>query len=500
MLKEFKQDLANTISALLANAFVEVFHQKFSSHIVSRVQGKVNGVIGHYLRTGLNTNRTEEKLRAGQNNRYIAYMPVELNSKHNLAGEAGKRSQSHAEKIRNPSTAGTILDIRVLSETTGIKVVILTEDSHGKLIKMQELNPVTKPASQTVTLIYTPKSAQYPDGHYEVHNNKPVEGASKGKSCLFHALARGMKPEASEEEIGLEADRLRSVESDTLRRHPGQWEPFIKCKEWTEAIRGGDWYMAEGAAPKKIIKETKTVLQKEVGKTELYKDWKKCAIQNPGIGQFINADHQPPVSSILAARKFNQNSKLATAMLEVATNSSPLDNNLIPYVHKYHGLELPIVYVPKEVHREFLSTKSKSFRKTVATAISQDDVVGAFKLTILGSMARFRLDGTKNFKNFQDNQMSKTRLTIFEKSFQQHSTKMVEQWFSLLQGKGVMTTAHVDTIKAWIENEGYKNQNEQRSGRKRRVRSLLPPSQSGVLPPGNMKKRCNENYRDLPPR
>ncbi|KAL6466284.1 hypothetical protein MHYP_G00264170 [Metynnis hypsauchen] len=83
-------------------------------------------------------------------------------------GESGKRSQSHAEKIRNPTTAGTILDIRVLSETTGTMVVILTEDSHGKLTKMQELNPSTKPARQTVTLIYIPKSAQYPDGHHDV--------------------------------------------------------------------------------------------------------------------------------------------------------------------------------------------------------------------------------------------------------------------------------------------------------------------------------------------
>ena len=160
MLKEFKQDLADTISTLLADALVDVFHQKFSRHIASHVQGKVNGIIGHYVKTGLKIDRTEEKLRARQNNRYIAYMPGVLNSKHKLAGESGKCSQSHAEKIRNTTKAGTILDIRVLSETTGTKVVILTEDSHGKLTKMQELNPVTTHASQTVTLIYRPKSAQ----------------------------------------------------------------------------------------------------------------------------------------------------------------------------------------------------------------------------------------------------------------------------------------------------------------------------------------------------
>ncbi|XP_071383623.1 uncharacterized protein [Centroberyx affinis] len=461
MLKELKQDLADTISALLAKALVEVFHQKFSSHFVSRVQGQVNGIIGRYVRTGLKSDRTEEKLRAGQNNRYIAYMPGDPNSKHKLAGEAGKHSQSHAEKIRNSTTAGTILDIRVLSETTGTKVVILTEDSQGKLTKMQELNPGTKPASQTVTLIYRPKSAQYPDGHYDVRiNNQTVSVAGEGKSCLFHALARGMKPEASEEEIALEAGRLRSVEADTLLRHPGQWEPFVKRKVWTEAIRGGDWYMAEGAGPKKIIKENKKVLQKEVGKIERYADWIKYRGKNPGIGKFINADHQPPVSSILEARKLNQNGKLAAAMLEVATNSSPLDTNLIPKVHKYHGRELPTVYVPQEVHRELPSTKSKAFRSSLATAISKDDVVGTFKLTILGAMVRFKLDSTKSFKDFQNSQKSKTRLNVFEKSFQQHCTKMVEQWSDSLKGKGVMTTTDVNTINAWITNQGYKDQND----------------------------------------
>ncbi|XP_044068809.1 uncharacterized protein LOC122883754 [Siniperca chuatsi] len=458
MLKKFKQDLADTISATLADVLVEVFHQKFSSHIVSRLQGQVNGIIGRYVRTGLKSDRTAEKLRAGQNNRYIAYMPK---SKHKVAGEAGKHSQSHAEKIRNPMTAGTVLDIRVLSETTGTKVVILTEDSHGRLTKMQELSPVTKPTSQTVTLIYRPKSAQYPDGHYDVSiNNQPVSIVNKGKSCLFHALAKGMKPEASEEAIALEADRLRSVEADTLLRHPGQWESFVKRKEWTEAIRGGDWYMAEGAVQKKIIKEKTKIIEKEVGKIKYYKNWKKYATNNPGIGKFINADHQPPVHSILEARKLNQNSRLAEAMLEVATNSSPLDNNLIPGVRKNHGLELPTVYVPAEIHREFPSTKSKAFRTCLATAISTDDVEGTFKLTILGANVRFKLNSTKNFNNFQNSTKSKTRLAIFEKSFQQHSTEMVQKWFNLLQGNGVMTNTNLTNITTWINNEGYDNQND----------------------------------------
>ncbi|XP_051816914.1 uncharacterized protein LOC127537765 [Acanthochromis polyacanthus] len=463
MLKEFKRDVADNISTLLADAFAEVFHQKLSSHIVSQVQGQVNGVIGRYVRTGLKSDRTEEKLRAGQNNRYISYMPGNVNSKYKLTGKEGQHSQLHAEKIKNPMTEGTILDIRVLAEARGTKVVILTEDSHGKLTKMQELSPSTEPASQTVTLIYRPKSAQYPDGHYDVQvNNQIVNIVSKDNNCLFHALARGMKPQASEEEIALEADRLRSVEADTLLRQPGQWDSIIKRKEWTDKIRGGDWYLAEGGARanQQKIKETKKVLKKEVGKVQKYKEWKKYAMQNPGMGQFINADHQPPVNSILEAQTMNQNSRLAEAMLEVATNSSPLKPNLIPKVHKHHGRELLTVYVPRETHYEFPSTKSKAFRQCLAETISNDDVVGTFKLTILGSMPRFKLDNTKNFNNFQNTKQSQTRLAILESSFQQHSTKLVEQWFNLLQGKNVMSGNDLTTITTWINHKCYNNNND----------------------------------------
>ncbi|XP_039873728.1 uncharacterized protein LOC120725116 [Simochromis diagramma] len=458
LLKDFKQDLASTISTLLADALVEVFHQKFSSHIVSIVKDKANGVIGKYVRNGLKSARTEEKLRAGQNNRYIAYMPKHPNSNLKVEGDAGQRSRSHAEKIKNSTTAGTILDIRVLSEATGTKVVILTEDSNGRLTKMQELSPDTRHANTTVTLIYRPKSDQYPDGHYDVHiNNQTVSIDNKGKSCLFSAWARGIKPQASEEEITVEANRLRSVEADALLSYPGQWESFIKRKELTETIRGGDWYMLEGTAPKQAIKESKELRQKLVGQVEKYKNWQTHAKGNKGIGKFINADHQPPVSSILKARKLNQNSRLAEAMLEVATNSS---TGNISDVHKYHGRELPTVYVPAEVHREFPSTKSQAFRDLLTRAISSNDVVGTFKLTILGSMPRFWLDSSRNFKNFQNTNISKSRLKDFEKSFPHHSEKMVKEWSDQLKNKGVMTDDHLTTINNWIANQGYKDQND----------------------------------------
>ncbi|CAI5640746.1 unnamed protein product [Oreochromis niloticus] len=362
---------------------------------------------------------------------------------------------------------GTILDIRVLSEATGTKVVILTEDSNGRLTKMQELSPDTRHANQTVTLIYRPKSHQYPDGHYDVHiNNQTVSIDNKGKSCLFYALACGMKPQASEKEVTLEANRLRSVEADTLLSYPAQWEPFIKQKELTETIRGGDWYMLEGAGASHKRKQRVT---SEISwpSRKIQKLANTCKKKIKGTGKFINADHQPPVTCIFKARKLNQNSRLAEAMLEVATNSS---TGNISDVDKYHGRELPTVYVPAEVHREFPSTKSPAFRDLLAKTISSNDVVGTFKLTILGSMPKFWLDSSRDFKNFQNKNISKSRLKDFENSFPHHSEKMVNKWFDQLKNKGVMTDDHLTTINNWIANQGYKDQNDPH---RREVANLL---------------------------
>ncbi|XP_062235882.1 uncharacterized protein LOC133932971 [Platichthys flesus] len=452
ILEDFKQDLANETSALLADALVEVFHQKFSSHFVSKAVGQVNNTIRGYVRTGLKSEKTEDKLRAGQNNRYISHMSVDMNSKRKQDKESGKRSESHAEKIKDSSTATTILDIRVLSETTGTKVIILTQDSHGKLTKIQELSPSTKSASQTVTLIYTPKSSQHPDGHYDVSiNNKTVKVTTKEKGSLFHALAQGLNPKATKEEIASEAGRLQSLEADTLVKHSDRWEPFLKYKERTDEIRGGDWYMEKEAGLKKTVKVNKKVIKD--GKVKKYNNWIKHVNSKPSTGQFIKAAHQPPMSSITQAGELNQNSKLAKAMLEVATKS-PAD------VENYKGLGLPTIYVPTKIQHEFPSTTTKQFRELLARTISQDNVVSALKLTILGAIPRFNFNSAKNYRDFQNKQVSKTRLAIFENNFEQHSKDLVNKWFNHLQEKGVMTKADLDTLTGWINNKGYENQTD----------------------------------------
>lgn len=458
LLKVFRMDLGDKISAILADALVEVFHQKFSSHVVSHVQGKINGFINGYVRAGLKSDRTEEKLRAGQHNRYISHMPSKVKGSSRISGVL---SLLYAERIEDPTVPGNIFDGRVLSETTGTKLVILTEDSHGNLIKMQEMNPGTRSATKTVTLVYRPKSAQYPDGHYDVQiDNRTVTINSEEKSCMFHAIARGLHPGASEDYVVKEARNLRALEAESLIAHANKWESFAKRKMQTDAIRGGNWFMFEAGARKKL-RESRERLKEEVGKIKTYKEHRKDLKKNPGLGQFIHGDHQPALSSILEVSPHE--SKLAQAMLEKATNSSPLDNKQINNVKKNHGLNLPVVRVPKEVHMECLSTKSKGYRDLVATSIRNDDVESTMKYMILGGMPTCMLKPNNNNNNtndFQNSQMSRTRFEAFKESFPAHSRKMVETWYDHLQSKGVMNESNLANVTDWLNRKGYNDQND----------------------------------------
>ncbi len=68
---------------------------------------------------------------------------------------------------------------------------------------------------------------------------------------------------------------------------------------------------------------------------------------------------------------------------------------------------------------------------------------------------------SNNFKDSLNNEMSKTRLSIFEESYPQHSTRLVTTWYDLLKDKGVMTREHFNTVTEWINRKGYDDPNDE---------------------------------------
>ncbi|XP_033853276.3 uncharacterized protein LOC117398398 isoform X1 [Acipenser ruthenus] len=464
ILEGFKHELSDIIAKKLSDVVVQIFHDKFSSHLFNIAKVQANQHLSNYLRIGFKTERTKEKLKAGQNNSYIANNPVDIKSNKNLHTDKLQRVQSYAQKIKEIDTPGTILDLRILAEATRTKVVIFTEDNQGKLNKMQVVDPNTNTASQTVELVYKPKSDQYPDGHYDLClSGKVVRLENEDKSCMFHALARGLQLTSSDEHVSSSVEKLRMLEAETLLNKSSQWASFIKRKQWTDGIRGGDWFMAEGAAPIRR-QETKNELKKHLGIVKKYKK-NRIFMYKSGIGHFINADHQPPVNSILSAYNMNQNSKLAIAMLEVATQSSPLNVSLIPSVHKYHGMNLPTSLLPQVLHRRFPSTISKKFREELAKSISTNNVRDAFKLTFIGAIPDYILKpSTKKNNNKTSNRaqlrLNAQRLAVFHNTILQSHINILNKWYKKLSPKNVMNQNDYNAIHTWINAKGYLDQND----------------------------------------
>ena len=447
LLNDFRQEIINSISELLAKALVEVFHQKFSSHIVNKVQSKINDAIGGYVITGLNTEGTEKKLNAGQESTYTKHMPGDVQA-------AGQKSKSHAEKVKDSENTGSEVDIKVLSEATGTKVVVFTEGKDGKLTKMQEMNPSTDDASQTVTLVYRPESDEHPDGHYDVLIDGQIVSVEHGD--LYHALARGMNTDASDEEMKSAATDLRTKEAEALEENSSHFESFIQRQEWIEELITGSYAISEdiksGDAETQEQNEQKKALQAMKAQSEkttaqiLLRSRENAITNVIGTVKITNRDNQPPKNCILIAAQFSTGSKLSKIMCEVATDSSD-----------YAKCKLPVVYAPHERYNKYPTVQSAVLSKLLAQTISNDDVEGTFKLTILCAMPTFMLGRTY----FNNEDMSLTRLVSFEYSFPERAKEMVNIWFKLLKGKtDLMTSETVRSLGHWINTKRYLDQND----------------------------------------
>ncbi|XP_061100213.1 uncharacterized protein LOC133130021 [Conger conger] len=439
-LNDFRQRIIDSVSTLLAKTLVDVFHQKFSSHLVNKIKGEINGVIRNQVKSGLKIKRTEDKL-PGQAGAHASTKP---------GGKAGgsrssQQSKSHAVKVKNSENTGSEVDIRVLSEVTGTKVVILTAGKDGKLAKMQEINPKTKDASQTVTLVYRPKSDQHPDGHYDVLINNKTVSVEKGD--LYLAVARGMKPDSSDDDITSAATDLRTKEAEALEKNPSLWEPFLLRDEWIKELITTSSFRAEGAAESQdSVKQNKKHFQNIMKEESEKVKEQSNANDKDGTPNISNGRKQPSKKSILIAGHFNKDSKLSKLMFEVATDSSD-----------HAKCQLPVVYAPHERHHKFPTAESPEFKKLLSQTISKDDVEVTFKLTILGAMPTFMLER----KRFLNEDMSLTRLDSFEHNFPKYTKKMVNTWFKLLEGKtDLMTPDTKQTLEDWISSKGYLDPND----------------------------------------
>ncbi|XP_064419372.1 uncharacterized protein LOC135359053 [Latimeria chalumnae] len=241
-LKKFKDSLADYLSTELSKNVVNIFHQKFSSHLVDKVKGKLDDYITGKVKGTLKTEETMEKLNSAKKS--IETVSISQSK------ESNEPIKNYRKKVKNPDNPGSLLDLKVLSEATGTKIIILHETEKGKLKRKSLLEPSKSSVSTSVQLLYRPASKDYPDGHYNiVISGKIIIMDSKKKTNVYYVLAKGLEPAGSEAQVEDKATELRSLEVTKLKNESSSWKGLVLRKTWVVTIRGGGLFTAVDGKP-----------------------------------------------------------------------------------------------------------------------------------------------------------------------------------------------------------------------------------------------------------
>ncbi|XP_019911653.3 uncharacterized protein LOC105006331 [Esox lucius] len=443
-LNAFKTEVAEVMASCLAETVFQVFHQKFSSHLVGLAQEQINGYIGGFISKRLMTDRTKEKLVVGLNSSYVANAPLRRKSNKLSKVEDQLWAESYAEEMRPRSTfphdnnPATILEAKLLAEESGKTVVIYITNRQGQKMKMSVVHPSQSSNQGSVNLLYHPISERYPQGHYDaLHNDQVVPVSGEGNNCMFQAFARGLDPDASDEQIHSRASQLRQQGADMVLKEPNKWVPLIKCRQRALEIRGGSWFMAKGGMNN----------PEYWGRADSYNNNRKL-LKGVSVSKNIHADHQPAVDSILLAYKMDPESNLAKSLIEIGTNK-PFTSDSLKNLKDQHGQHLITVTLPDQLHRSCL-TNLKEFRTLQAQYISSNDVEGFLKMSVLAA--------SPDLMCLRNNTLVNTQaMKNYKAMYQDSSKKLIDQWAVKLEGRGFQVQQEVQNVKSWLGGTIEKN-------------------------------------------
>ena len=271
-----RKDLAELAADKFGEAVVAVLKENLTWMLSRALSKTVNRKVSEHLNKGLDIKRTKDEIKSLNKANYIAYMPPQRvrHVDENAWKKMEKNCTEHAVKIRNPDTPATLTELKVCVETLKCKVAI--EDRNGKRIRSLESHSHSSHEERTkITLIHTPPDKHPPTGHYDVKiGDKIVPVESHGNSCMFEALAVGLKREGH---LTHDAQSLRNLVSDEISKHPGKWHDHFERKEQLERMKNGKLHLLEGGAA--IRGKQKAGQSKKPGKVRT--DDKARKPQNP---------------------------------------------------------------------------------------------------------------------------------------------------------------------------------------------------------------------------
>ncbi|XP_058859141.1 uncharacterized protein LOC117434967 [Acipenser ruthenus] len=442
ILAQFRETLADSISKELGTLLVQTFHQKFAGHLVKEAQSKINQYASSFISNKLNTNRTVEKLKGSSAALYITHMAptIAFNKIHPADQDYFDK---YIRKIQESNTTGSVLDLKMLSETTGTKVMVSEKDKKGKLQTKHVLEPSSSRVHNTIHLVYRTASKDDPEGHYDVCiNSKIYPVRSEGKSCMYHAFAQALHPEAQDSKLPLKAKDLRGL-------------GIPKIEQLQKLIKKGD---------------TVEYVTQQIGRVDSYKNNRKKV---QGFGCLLNADHQPPINSILNACQTQLEKTLAKSLLQLALGNKYQANLTAEEIQnlkkKCSFCDLPSVVVPYDMHKEFLTTGRSfvavTFRRLITEAIQSGNAVKMLKLTFIGGQPIttlkikadkhnteiLKIDAYFGIGQHERKVLLKNQLKVINKT-------LLDKWKDIINKTDYpLTTAHLEELKLYINDEAYLN-------------------------------------------
>ncbi len=235
--KNLKLKLAEQSADKFGDIVSTVLQQNLTWVLNRGLSLSINKVAGKYVNEKLDLEGTKEQVTAIGHSNYVSYMPPRTSEHVDV-----QHMKSVSEKVRNPETTGTLAELKVAVEKLNCKVVI--EDHDGN--RVRSLESYSGAAENTVTLVHIPKCDQYPNGHYNVKINGEIKSVkSEGNSCMFEALAIGLKKDGAAQH---DAQSVRNIVADEIAKNPEKWHDHFERKEKLENIKRGHLHLLEGGA------------------------------------------------------------------------------------------------------------------------------------------------------------------------------------------------------------------------------------------------------------
>ena len=234
--RKLKLKLAKQTADKYGETVSTVLQQNLTWMLNRGMSKTLNNVAGGYVNKKLDLDGTKDQVTAiGQSN-YVAYMPPRSSEHADV-----QHMKSISDKIRDPDTTGTLAELKVAVEKFNCKVVI--EDHGGNRIRSLESHSGHE---NTITLVHFPKSDKHPNGHYDVKiNGEIISVRSEGNSCMFEALALGLKKDGHSEH---DAQSVRNTVAEEISKNPEKWHDHFERKDQLEKIKRGHLHLLEGGA------------------------------------------------------------------------------------------------------------------------------------------------------------------------------------------------------------------------------------------------------------